>query len=559
MSFKDMLHMLKSYKSQVAIIVVLAAIISILTAITPFVSKKMIDEGLISVNMATVIFCAALLIALSIGGRFIEYAQKKVEVTISNSMGKELKVKAFEHGMKLKPSYYKDQGFYKTIGDALYDIGVVLGITESSFLTFFVIICKTVGAAVGLAILDWRLALCIAAMIPVKYAINLAMRKRAEKMGEKCMDNNKRYNTWFDDVISGIIDIKLWNLKDKKMQECDKLVEDMNESQKKLTLLHAKNELISFSVQNTIINLIYIVGAVMISGQTLTLGGLVAFISFSSYLLLPVDLILNMRIILKQIGPSINSLKEFFALEEENYKLLRPVQNDIQTIEFKHVSVKLGEKFVLKNLSFQLNKHDKLLIAGDNGSGKTTILNLLLRIYEPTEGQILFDGVPIGEYGVEDYRSKFSVVTQDIHLFKGTIDENICLDAKEFNSDDLLNNTEYRFATDFIKKCKAGLQTEVGASGAKMSGGEKQKIALLRALHKKARILVLDEATANYDKQSDRMFNEFIRRNQDYDFYIIVSHRKEIVQYADKIVSIDGGKLVGIERDKGGFLNENDC
>ncbi len=537
MDFKQLFIFLKPYKNQIAIIIVFAVILAVIAFVSPFLSERLIDDGLVLLNVQTVVICAIIIVILSIGSRVIEYIQRRTEIDINNALNKDLKTKVFEHAFRLKPKYYKDQGFFNIVSNAIYDVGMMLSITDESFLILLVIICKIVGASVGLAILDWRLAILIAAMIPIKYGINIAIEKRAEKYGKDCMDKNKRYNQWLDDLLFGISDIKLLNLRSRKMEECSELIENINVSQKKLSLVRAKGELYSGSFESLFMNLLYIFGVYMIAGRSLTIGGLIAFVSFASYLLMPVNIVFTLRIILKEIKPSIESLNKFFSMEEEDYELEEKVPPDLQQIEFRNVGFEINDKEILKDISFVVNKGEKVVISGDNGSGKTTILNLLLRFYEPTEGQILFDGVPIDSFGIENYRDTFSVVSQDIHLFGGTIEDNICIKNKTDLSH--LKREGMDFATDFISEREDGFETVIGANGARLSGGEKQKIALLRALNSDARILILDEATANYDKQSDAMFNDFIMNNHDFDFYIIVSHRKEILSYADKVINIE--------------------
>ncbi len=547
MKILDVFRYLRSYKKKVMIIIVFAVIISFFSALSPIISQQMIDNGLVNLNLNIVIQSVILLILCAIGSKIVEYMQKKIEISINNALGKKLKMNAFEHGMKLKSTYYKQHGFYKTLGDAQYDIQNILSITQSNVLSLFAVIFKTVGASIGLGLLDWRLSLCIVALIPVKIIINIFVSKNIERLGKECMEQNKNYNSWFENLIAGIIDIKLWNLRKKKMKEYDTIIDGINDSQKKLLMMHEKNSLFFESTEQIVLNSVYIVGAFLIIGDSLTLGKLIAFLSFSTYLLMPVNIIFYLRTTLKQLKPCVASLKAFFALEEENYDSDYYLTEEIDCICFKDVTLEVDGKTLVKNLNFTIHKHEKVLIFGDNGSGKSTILNLLLRLYEPTEGQILFNNISISEFNIEDYRNLFSVVRQDIHLFKGTIHENVFCSLEE-NQDSRLNDFEYSFCRELINNWEETAKISVGQDGAKLSGGEKQKVALIRALQKKTKILVLDEPTSNYDKHSEQCLEEFIKNNNDYDFYFIVSHHKETLGFVDRILTVEHGELKSINK-----------
>lgn len=537
MKFSHVLKMLKPYRVQMIIIMLLALIISGISVITPFINRNMIDKGLLLGNMRTVICLILLLILLQVGGQFIEYLQRRQEINITNDLGKKLKTEAFEHGLKLKPHYFKEQGFYKTIGDALHQISNIMSITNRSFLTIFVVICKCIGAAIGLVVLDWRLSIFIATILPIKVWLNMMMRKRAEIHGKQLMDDNKDYNSWFSNILSGVTDIKLWNLEKKTITEYNGHVQTINESSKRLSLLTAKNSFLMTGLEFSLLNALYIIGASFIMRGQLTFGGLIAFITFASYVLSPVNIILDLRLILKQITPSVEDLERFNELEEENYAASLPLADKISTIEFRNVSVNLEGRDILKDLNLKISRGEKVAIVGDNGSGKTTIINLLLRLLEPTEGEILMDGIPVTEYNIEDYRRKFSVVSQDVHLFKGTVKDNITFDDKvdiTFNRDERL-----KFCTETIESWDNHYKTQVGSEGTKLSGGERQKIALLRALHRRSAILALDEPTSSYDKVSDEEFNRYLQESAEYDFYFIVTHHKGVLSSVDKVLVLE--------------------
>ncbi|MCL2125939.1 MAG: ABC transporter ATP-binding protein/permease [Oscillospiraceae bacterium] len=548
MTFKDVLKMLNPYRRRVACIMLLAIAISAISAITPFISRSMVDEGLLQGDVKYVTVAAIAIAALMVGGQAIEYLQRKQEISISNELGKKLKVDAFEHGLKLKPSYYKEHGFYKIISDALYDIAVILQIANSSFLTIFVVICKCLGALIGLIILDWRLSIFVAALLPIKMLVNTSIRKRAEKQGRQLMEDNKGYNAWLSNILAGIIDIKLWNLRGKILAEYSGHIQTINESSKRHSLLMSLNGLIVVGFEYVWMNALYILGASLIVGQRLTVGGLFAFITFAAYVLSPVNIIMELRVILKQIAPSVEGFRKFNELEEEDGGAALPMPAVASSIEFRDVSVNLGGQDVLSGASFIVRRGEKVAIMGDNGSGKTTLMNLLLRLAEPDSGEILIDGVPISSYSIDEYRLRFSTVCQDIHLFKGTVAENVTIGG----STDDMGNAAFpggglpRFCTEAIVALEKRYETQVGSAGTQVSGGERQKIALLRALHRKADVLVLDEPTSHYDGESDDGFDRFIKADTSYGFYFIVSHRRSIIPYVDRVLEVKDGKVTEV-------------
>jgi len=542
MTFMDALKMLKPYRRQMGVIVVLALIISAISMITPFVNRNMLDDGLLQGEVTIVIQMVLLLILLQIGGQFIEYIQRRLEINITNELGKKLKTEAFKHGLKLKPHYFKEKGFYKTISDALYDISNIMNIASNSFLVIFVIICKCIGAMIGLVILDWRLSIFIAIIIPIKLWLNYIIRKQVENRSEKVRNDNKDYNTWLSNILSGITDIKLWNLRKKVSAEYENHVESINQSSRNLSLLRAKNVFFTMSIEYILMNGLYILGAYLIAGSHLTFGGLMAFITFSVYVLTPVNIIMELRIILKQIAPSVGGLRRFYELEEEYCGISLPIVEQISNIEFKNVFVTFEDRKILKDFNLKIFRGEKVAIVGENGAGKTTIINLLLRICEPDSGEILMNGTPITEFEIEEYRQKFSTVYQNIHLFKGTVKDNITFN--ENSNFELVEDVCLRFCTEAIESWENQYETQVGSEGAKLSGGEQQKIALLRALYRKSEILILDEPTSNYDKDSDEEFWEYLQGNADYGFYFIVTHHRDIFSYVDKVLVIEDGAVI---------------
>lgn len=208
-------------------------------------------------------------------------------------------------------------------------------------------------------------------------------------------------------------------------------------------------------------------------------------------------------------------------------------------IEFKQVSFGYKkDKTVLHNISFVCRKGSKTALIGKNGSGKSTIIELLFRMYEPSEGQILLEGQKIADMPLEAYRDMFSVVSQDIYLFNDTIRNNICL-YKKVDDDVLLNACKDSGLKEFVEE--VSLDYSVGQNGTMLSGGQKQKIALARALVHDRPIVVFDEATSSADACSEQQINGLLHTRLKDKTVIVITHKKEILSEVDQIVVLNNG------------------
>lgn len=522
----------KEHRTSICFIFALSIGTSLFSACMPFINRIMIDHGLMALNIPVTVLGAIGLLAVSFLGRLCEYGENKTELSMCYQIGVRWKKDAFEHAMKLRPVYYKEKGVFRIVRDATFDIECILNVAQNYLLKVIIFLMRAVGAVIGLFLLNWKLSLIIMLAVPFQIGFNIILSKLEERYSNECIEQNKRHNQWFNDFISGIFDIKLWGLEKQKISEYDSILNDTATAQQKSSLLSGKSTLLFSSLQNIFTYALYIAGMFLVIPGELTLGSLISFVSFSAYFFSPVDILLNVRRMLGRMAPNVESLKHFYALREEEDDDKPALTEPIHTISFRDVSVSLGEKAILQNVSFDIHRGEKVLLVGENGSGKSTILNLLLRIYEPDAGNILVDGIPINAYQVGSYRKRYSVVAQDVYLFSGTIRDNIFLDH-------VSSNSEFpAFCRKSIERLPDGYDTLVGINGSMVSGGERQKVALLRALNRKQDVLIMDEPTSNYDAESEKEFHAFISKMQDYGFHIVVSHQQDLEQNFDVVLRV---------------------
>jgi subfamily B ATP-binding cassette protein MsbA len=215
-----------------------------------------------------------------------------------------------------------------------------------------------------------------------------------------------------------------------------------------------------------------------------------------------------------------------------------------RSVDFRHVSFSYGDGLVLDDISFTLARGQRIGLAGESGSGKSSLINLLFRFYDPTAGRIEIDGVPVDQLRIHDLRSQLALVSQDILLFNATVAENIAFGKIGASRDEIIAAAKQAHAHDFIEELPQGYDTPLGERGQRLSGGQRQRISIARAFVRNAPLLVLDEATAALDSQSEAEVQKAIDRLAENRTVICVAHRLSTLRSMDEILVLEKGRIV---------------
>lgn len=346
--------------------------------------------------------------------------------------------------------------------------------------------------------------------------------------------------------------IFLYNISQQQKKEAEETCKKKNvkcvvltNRRKQMNMLGQWNTIIDSIMVQFLSTLLYILGANLVFDMKLSVGSVFAFITYSAYVTGPISAILNIGYLLSGIIPSTKRYYAFMELEEEtdNGKKTDLCPNDLrlQKVSFAYER----DKCILKNIDILFAKSSKTAIIGRNGSGKTTIINLLTRMYEPTSGEILLGAENISELPLPEYRNMVSVVSQQIYLFNDTIRNNICL-YKQIDDTVIEAACKDSGLEDFIKE--VSLDHVVGQNGAMLSGGQKQKIALARALVHDKPIIIFDEATSNTDAYSEQQINGLLDTRLKDKTVIVITHKKEVLSKVDQIVVLKEGVVADLGR-----------
>lgn len=538
---RRLLLLLGKYKKTIVVIVGCLLVSTGLNLCVPLISRRIMDDGFIGGNKKLLIELVLVSMVIYTINSLIDLIKEKKRVDISAKIQYFLSEQSFSHLMKLRVNYFNNTNYAETLNNINMDINQMTSVADSS--VFFVITqaFSMTGGIIGLFIIDFRMTILVLLFIPIKCVVMKYFAKKQKQIMDEFIKKNQKYAKWFGDTVGGVREVKLFNILDRKHEEFDQNQKDIIEKQKQMNMLGQWNTITDSLMVQFLSTLLYILGANLVFDLQLSVGSVFAFITYSSYVTGPISAILNIGYFLSGIIPSTKRYYAFMDLEEETDNgetaALCPDDLKLQQVSFAYEK----EKYVLKDVDILFAKGSKTAIIGRNGSGKTTIINLLTRMYEPTSGKIMLGTEDISELPLPEYRNMVSVVSQQIYLFNDTIRNNICLYKRV---DDVIVEEACKDSglEDFIKE--VSLDYVVGQNGAMLSGGQKQKIALARALIHDKPIVIFDEATSNTDAYSEQQINGLLDTKLKEKTVIVITHKKEILNKVDQIVVLKEGVVI---------------
>lgn len=538
---RRLLLLLGKYKKTIVVIVGCLLVSTGLNLCVPLISRRIMDDGFIGGNKKLLIELVLVSMVIYTINSLIDLIKEKKRVDISAKIQYFLSEQSFSHLMKLRVNYFNNTNYAETLNNINMDINQMTSVADSS--VFFVITqaFSMTGGIIGLFIIDFRMTILVLLFIPIKCVVMKYFAKKQKQIMDEFIKKNQKYAKWFGDTVGGVREVKLFNILDRKHEEFDQNQKDIIEKQKQMNMLGQWNTITDSLMVQFLSTLLYILGANLVFDLQLSVGSVFAFITYSSYVTGPISAILNIGYLLSGIIPSTKRYYAFMDLEEETDNgetaALCPDDLKLQQVSFAYEK----EKYVLKDVDILFAKGSKTAIIGRNGSGKTTIINLLTRMYEPTSGKIMLGTEDISELPLPEYRNMVSVVSQQIYLFNDTIRNNICLYKRV---DDVIVEEACKDSglKDFIKE--VSLDYVVGQNGAMLSGGQKQKIALARALIHDKPIVIFDEATSNTDAYSEQQINGLLDTKLKEKTVIVITHKKEILNKVDQIVVLKEGVVI---------------
>ncbi len=410
-----------------------------------------------------------------------------------------------------------------------------------------------IAIVIAMLMLNYALTLMVLCFVPFIFVFTLIFRKFSRRAFRRVKDGTTDINTFLSENLSGIKIIQIFNQEERKKQE---FIQKNNKLGKAM-----RDQISVFSVFRPIIYMLYIssvlclfyfsakgyIDNVSFLGQVITADVVVSFYMYINTFFDPIQ----------NLADQFNRLQSAFASAEKIFTIMdmKPDVVDSEgAIELEHVEGNIefknvwfayeGEEWVLRDVSFKIKAKETVAFVGSTGSGKTTILSLICRNYDSQKGQILIDGIDIKDIKISSLRRHFGQMLQDVFLFSGTIRSNIVLREDSFTDEEIMAACKYVNADHFIDKLKDGLDEEVRERGNNFSAGQRQLLSFARTVIHKPSVMILDEATANIDTETELLIQDSLEKMMNIGTMLIVAHRLSTIQHADNIIVLAHGEII---------------
>lgn len=525
---------------------VLCLIIGVgLDMLSPQLTMHIVDDVIVGGNLSLLKYLLGGILAVGVGRcifmYFKEYTFDITGAKISACMRRDL----FTHLQSLSADFYDRNNTGELMARAKEDIDHIWdGLTYVGMLIIEVVV-HTTFVLTCMYRLNWKLALIPTISMIFCGGLAIFLEKKLDKIYEEISEENATLNTVAEENLAGVRTVKAFareKFEISKFLSHNKRYYELNMEQSRMFVKYHP----TFTLVTKILPLIVLLcGGYLVIREEFSLGSLSAFIEYSTNIVWPMEMLGWLTNSLSSAVASNKKLKKIYAETSSITECKEPVVLDEikGKISFEHVGFTRDKSVILDDISFTVQPGATLGIMGATGSGKTSLIQLLQRLYDCTEGTILLDDVDIRKLSLKQLRSSISAVMQDVFLFSDTINDNVRLGKQDtLNLEQVKVASHAAQAGDFIERLESGYDTVIGERGVGLSGGQKQRISIARALAKGNPILVLDDSTSALDMETEHMIQQTLRELTS-TTKLIIAHRISAVRYADEIIFLEDGHI----------------
>lgn len=550
-TYKRLLSEIKPFNYSIIIAFIFVFVSVIFDLMAPLIQKNLIDNYITDKNFDLKMIVILLIAYLSSRIVFIvfKYLSTYRFNKIGNQITKRMRDNIFEKLQNMGMTYFDKTPVGSVVSRVTNDTEAIQDMFVNVISVILINVIMVIGILIVMFSLNVTMALISLIFVPIAIFFMQLYQKLSTKHYQEVREKNSQINTLISESITGMKLIQKFNQEERMINEFSKL----NEAYYKESVINLKIEGILLAPMIHILTaivlsiLMMISGINTINGHVVLAGTILAFIDLTYYLFEPMFQIMDRLSILQQ---ALVSAERVYTVMDD--LSLAPSQNNLVEqeikegkIEFKNLSFSYdGQIEVLKNVSFTVNPGETIAIVGHTGSGKTSVINVLMRFYEYTKGDILIDDISIKDYPIETLRQTMSLVLQEPFIYHASVYDNVRLLNENVSDEAIQKACEFVDAASFIKDLEDNYEHIIIEKGASLSSGQKQLLAFARAIVLDPKILILDEATANIDTETESLIQEGLKRIQEGRTNIVIAHRLSTIKDADHIIVLENGEVV---------------
>ncbi|BAK14680.1 ABC-type multidrug transport system, ATPase and permease component [Solibacillus silvestris StLB046] len=538
---------LRVQKVELISVVIFVIISTLLSLVGPFLIGKTIDDYIVKLDVPGAIRMALILAGVYIASSVLTWLQTFVMIRVSQKTIRRLRQHLFEQYQSLPLAFYdkKQQGdLMSRMTNDIENLNAALSQSVIQIVSSFLTI---VGTAFALFYLDWRLALVTLIIIPlIVYATKQIIKRSSVNYKARQRDLGN-LNGYIEETISNADIITLFGQEKSTLAEFKEANERLRGSAMRADIISGFMGPINNFMNNLGLSLVIGAGAIMAVTSGLTIGVIASFVTYTRQFFRPINQLSNL---LNTFQSAIAGSERVFEVLDET-KEVADIENAKEKEQFsgdvKFENVQFAYetgKPVLHGINFEAKAGETVAIVGPTGSGKTTIIQLLTRFYDATGGRILLDGEPIEHYKMTNVRDHVGVVLQDTYLFSGTVRENIRFGKLHATDDEVEQAAKIAYAHNFIKYLPEQYDTVLTSGGLNLSQGQRQLIAIARAILEDPDILILDEATSSVDTMTEVHIQKGLNNLMEGRTSFVIAHRLKTIENADQILVIKDGQIL---------------
>ncbi len=539
----------KNYLNKIFLSVFFTVLLAGSTSAVAYLLDPAIEKLFINQEQGLIyIIPAFIVLAFAIKGASL-YLAKKIMIGVSEEVRKDIQLDMFSSLIYADTKLVDSKHSGKFITNLGNDVGLITNFVSTGVLNLFKDSLTLIGLLTVMFYQNWKLSLLAIVMIPLASYAARALGKRMGKVTTQQMSETAKITTYLIDIFKNHKLAKIFQREEYEKKRAYEYITTLKEISKKISIVFVRASPIMEFLTGIMIAGLILIAAKLIASNELEISNFFSFLAAMMLAYQPVRSLATLNVVIQQglsasrkVIPIIDEVPEIKEKPGSFELLISNGEIDFKNIKFNYIK---NQNSVLNFINLKLPGKKMTALVGHSGAGKSTILNLIPRFYNADEGDIKIDNQSIYDCKISSLRSSISLVSQDTTLFDDTIKNNILYANHKATFEDMEEASKYSFADEFINKLPEKYDTKIGENGVRLSGGEKQRLSIARAILKKSPIILLDEATSSLDAETENKIQKAITFLTKGRTTIVIAHRLSTILNSDKIYVIDKGSVVG--------------